>query len=653
MIATVRSTLAFTFLLVVASAGDPGVGGRGQAQSNQAGTAMWEGTATVSGVVVADADGSTPIRRAVVTVQGADAPATRSVPTNDDGRFVVRGLPAGRYAVVARKAAYLDAPYGARRPGRPGTAVHVDAGQSADITIRMARGAVIEGSVRGEGGEPLPGLTVFAIDPDEPGSIGTRGPGAGDQPHGVTDDRGTYRIYGLIPGEYVVVTMVEPAGDGEIGRRSDVLVDAALQQLARGIRAPEPGRPAAARERVPPAPAVGYAFSYYPGTALFSDAARIRLTAGDERGGLDFVLASVPTVVMEGAIVGPPDQLAAAQLSLEVDGPRSVLPSSRPALVRAPGPDGRFRYTSVPPGRYTIHARGGASPSAPTRGGVPTAAVGGGIGGRAAGPGAGGARGWWYALTDVIVTGQDVTGITLTLQPGVVVAGRFVFDAASATPPPDVSTLRIGLASPRGVYMSRFADGTQMGNVLTNPPAPQLQDDGAFVFHDVAPGTYVLRSTIPADTEGRWWLRSAMLNGRDVLDEPLEVRGQSLTGMELTYTDRENGLTGTFQTATGQPVSAYYVIALPDDRSLWRTGSRRLVFTRPGTDGRFGFTRIPAGRYRLVALTDFAPSDFEDAAFLETIAAQGIEVVVTDGATTTQDIKIAGSTGSTGATGDR
>ncbi|MCC7043595.1 MAG: hypothetical protein IT183_07020, partial [Acidobacteria bacterium] len=165
--------------------------------------------------------------------------------------------------------------------------------------------------------------------------------------------------------------------------------------------------------------------------------------------------------------------------------------------------------------------------------------------------------------------------------------------------------------------------------------------DGTFVVTGVAPGVYELRSQIPSDTEGTWWLRSAMLAGRDLLDEPLEVRDQDVSGVVVTYTDRVNELTGTFQTASGQPATDYYVVAIPDDRVLWRAGSRRLVTTRPATDGRYSLTRVPAGAYRLAALTDFDPTDFADATFLEALASRGIAVVVRDGERTVQDIRVA------------
>src|SRR5262245_46210560 len=79
------------------------------------------GTGRISGVVRSADDARTPIRRAVVTVTGA-VPA-RSVVSDDAGRFTFERLPAGSFTITARKAAYLAAPYGARRPGRTGVPV--------------------------------------------------------------------------------------------------------------------------------------------------------------------------------------------------------------------------------------------------------------------------------------------------------------------------------------------------------------------------------------------------------------------------------------------------------------------------------------------------------------------------------------------------
>ena len=67
----------------------------------------------LSGVVVSAEDGKSPIRRAMVTIEG---PSQLSQITDDEGKFVFDEVIAGEYQVTATRAAYLPAGYGARRP---------------------------------------------------------------------------------------------------------------------------------------------------------------------------------------------------------------------------------------------------------------------------------------------------------------------------------------------------------------------------------------------------------------------------------------------------------------------------------------------------------------------------------------------------------
>jgi hypothetical protein len=78
---------------------------------------------------------------------------------------------------------------------------------------------------------------------------------------------------------------------------------------------------------------------------------------------------------------------------------------------------------------------------------------------------------------------------------------------------------------------------------------------------------------------------------------------------------------------------------MPIDRSLWSTGSRRLQTTRPGTDGRFAFTDLPPGEYRLVALTDFDEDTWHTPAFLESILPSGVAVSLGEGERKVQDLQ--------------
>ena len=55
-------------------------------------------------------------------------------------------LPAGRFTLTASKAGFVDMTYGAKRPGRPGTAIQLADGQKLDrIGISMPRGSVLTG----------------------------------------------------------------------------------------------------------------------------------------------------------------------------------------------------------------------------------------------------------------------------------------------------------------------------------------------------------------------------------------------------------------------------------------------------------------------------------------------------------------------------
>src|SRR5262245_51561856 len=100
-----------------------------------------QATGTLSGVVVTDERGSAPVPRAVVTISGGGLLFERSVVTDGSGRFSFTDLPAGRFALTASKPAYVTSAYGATRPGRPGTAVTLAAGQTANITLQLVRGA--------------------------------------------------------------------------------------------------------------------------------------------------------------------------------------------------------------------------------------------------------------------------------------------------------------------------------------------------------------------------------------------------------------------------------------------------------------------------------------------------------------------------------
>jgi hypothetical protein len=569
------------------------------------------GTASVIGIVVDAQNSPQPLRRAIVTVSGTDLTSPRSVITNDDGRFELRRLPAGRLTVTAAKPGYVNGAFGATRPGRRGTPVEIAAGETGTLSISLARGAALTGAVRSDTGQPLGGMRVFAMDADSPAS-----PHPAPEPSqygttALTDERGVYRLYNLAPGEYMVAAIPTTTVSNDVTRLTVAETDAILARLrqrqATGVPPPQD---------LPPAmPAGTLAPMFYPGTPAQNDAGRVKVASGEVRAGLDITWAPVPTTTIEGMVAGDGQLPSSVQLSIASGNTVRffALGGANPQLVQPPGRDGRFRYSGIVPGRYTIVARASAAAPSGGREGAPFTTA----------PGGDDTQ---YAVESVEVTGQPVTGVTLRLQRGSRVAGRIVFDAGKQKPT-DFATIRVGVRSVGG------------GSAVTIPNVTPAAD-GRFAFGPLPPGAYVF-SIVTTPGAGSWWFRSAMKNGRDVLDAGVALRpGEDHDGFVLTLTDKRSEIFGTLWTAAGQPASAYYIVAVPADAAFWTPASRRVKSTRPGTDGAFSVLDLPAGDYLLVTLTDVEPADLQRRDFLSSIAPAGVKVTLGLSERKRQDLRI-------------
>ena len=172
-----------------------------QTQQNQQGqpTTQTPNTAVISGVVTVESGG--PLRRARVNLTAPELRGGRMTMTGDQGEYSFSALPAGRYSITASKAAYIDTPYGAKKPGRPGTPIQLAAGGKVErANIVLPKGSVITGVVVDDNGEPAPRTQVRVMKYVMRTGEKTLQQAGSDQ----TDDRGMYRIYGLQPGDYLV-----------------------------------------------------------------------------------------------------------------------------------------------------------------------------------------------------------------------------------------------------------------------------------------------------------------------------------------------------------------------------------------------------------------------------------------------------------------
>jgi hypothetical protein len=229
-----------------------------------------------------------------------------------------------------------------------------------------------------------------------------------------------------------------------------------------------------------------------------------------------------------------------------------------------------------------------------------------------------------WAVADVTVGEEEVPHLTMTLRPGGRVSGRIVFDATSLAPPANLTVVQLRLVDASG--------GVSAGLVGA------VRADGTFEIVGVPPGTYSLASLWP---EPDWWLRSAAMAGRDLLDTPIAVSGEEIGGLVVTFSDRRTELSGTLDRASNVPAPEHVIVVVPADRAYWRGASRRVQFTRPSTDGRFVFRDLPSGDYLLAALSDLDPADLTDRTFMEQLVHAAVPIALADGERKIQNVRVA------------
>jgi hypothetical protein len=155
---------------------------------------------SITGFVLAAAN-SKPIKGALVTLSAPELSGALSVLSDEHGAYRFTGLPAGNYTMVASKAGYLDLNYGQRRPLMEGEVVQLAEGEQYPFSeCKLLRAGAIAGRIADENGEPLAGAAVAVM---QYGLVQgeRRLVQAGTAQ---TDDTGSYRVWGLMPGDYYV-----------------------------------------------------------------------------------------------------------------------------------------------------------------------------------------------------------------------------------------------------------------------------------------------------------------------------------------------------------------------------------------------------------------------------------------------------------------
>jgi hypothetical protein len=364
---------------------------------------------------------------------------------------------------------------------------------------------------------------------------------------------------------------------------------------------------------VPSARSVTHTPVFFPGVTDVARASRVAVTAGEERTGVDMQLQYVPLATVSGSVqVTPgmtPPIISLARLG-EMGATESV-PMSRADA------DGRFTFTSVRPGQYFLIGRSGqASPT--TTSGSPLIVPPGPI---------------QWSTAELTVDGEDVLNVALSAQPPITIAGRLAFEGAR--PAPELGSLRLPLP-----FVGQIIGAYQA-------PLPQIQFEpgGRFVLSGILPGVYRLGALQNQPVQGirtaigGWWLKSIVVNGRDILDAPLDIR-QGTDDAVATFTDQVSEMSGTVKDAQGSAATDLFVVLFSPDRASWFFNSRRVAAVRVDSEGRFVIRNVPPGEYRAIATADLEPNEWFDTAVLERLAATATPITITDVEKKTVDLTV-------------
>lgn len=564
------------------------------------------GNARIVGVVVADDDEARPLRRVRLVISGSELEGSRAAITDDDGVFAFERLPGGRYTLTASKDGYASMAFGALRSGRPGRPVVLATGEQRRADLRLPRGAVITGMLRDPQGDPAAGVTIVILSRRFSPATEERRLMAVPNTTTVTDDRGIYRVFGLPAGAYAVAALprLTAAGNaGEIAVVSREEVQRALAEVQERRASPRPGIPAPSRPAVVSAErraTVSLAPTYYPGTTFDSRAVLIEVAAGEERRGVDFDVDYVPMATVAGFVTMPPGMRV--QLTLTMADPSSPYQT---ATVASPGLDGRFTFRRVPPGHYAVHAR--AFPSGVRTGATP-------------------AESTFWATTEVIVSGEDLDGLAISLEPAVTLAGEIVFDSGTASAPV-LEGFRIPLQ-----IASRGTAFTPLPSALVDGPRVTLQ--GA------VPGTYRFNAQPQGirTRVGRWWLKSILIDGKEILDEA-PVIPPAAKDLRVTFSDRASELSGVV-TGTSGPVTDAFVVVFSAERTSWFLHSRRVAAVLLNSEGRYVVRNLPAGAYLVAISSDLESNEWFDPEALEVLRERATPVRIGENDVKTQDFRL-------------
>ena len=494
--------------------------------------------------------------------------AARFIAESDtDGRFTIKDVPPGQYTVHFEREGFFDLQARAGNPPK----VTVQGQQTSNVTISLTPGGVVSGHIRDASGEPQQNINVQILTMVYRNGYPILAPAT----QKLTDDHGAYRLFWLAPGEYYIA--VNLAGTPNSGAPLRIL---------------------------------------YPSTLDVARATPVSVRGGDQITGIDIQIVNDPLPKISGKVTStiPADEIEqrAALVGDQLGRPTLMLLGRDPSkpdigagtartigTVALNSGTGTFEVSGILPGSYDLYVR------------IPES-------------NANGGAGFAFAKVPVDVKNENVSGLSITVNHSVNVAGTVTVDGkAPGSTPIRILLQSEGSGGKLGVYQT----------VGQRPVSPDAK--GAFSIIAVPPGLFRLDMGpgLPPDL----YIQAVRQGGSDVFDSGIEIGSDKPNPLQVALASGAGTVEGTAMDAAGKPLAGASILLAP---LMARRQNRALYHTATSdANGKFTIHNVAPGGYQLFAWQQSIPAGaYFNSGFLSLYEDRGHFVNVTAKTTLTEQI---------------
>ncbi|HEY5837841.1 MAG TPA: carboxypeptidase-like regulatory domain-containing protein [Pyrinomonadaceae bacterium] len=414
------------------------------------------------------------------------------------------------------------------------------------VTLSLRKGGVITGRVLKSNDTPVVAASVRAFRVRDENGKPTEGSSASSER--MTDDRGMYRMYGLLPGTYIISA-------GGTSRFFGGFVTTEHDQ------------------DVP---------TYAP-SATRDTAQEVVVRSGDETTA-DIQYRGEPGHAISGTVLGfPPVQggmSSGGTVNLTDVKTRTMMVGAQASSFN----DHVFVFYGLPDGEYELVAQQ-FSQTRDVRASEPKR---------------------------IKVQGADVTGVNLTLVPLPTITGRVILDSSSpadcvkrratAFQETAVNVRRQKRPAKSGASEEALAEAVPLSSLEQSAEAvPDAK--GEFILRNLRAGTYRLNVLLPS---AAWYFRSVALGPNTkatdwkVISDGVSVK-QSVSGLTLTISEGAAGLRGRITVAEGQRLPSRTIVYLVPAEKETAPNLLRYFEARVESDGVFNIRNVAPGDYLIHA----------------------------------------------------